>query len=570
MIKLRLFAIVVSTALLAAFLPVPQAKALDAATFIARTVKWAQEEERQQGVPASVSIAQAMLESGMGDSKLTKEARNWFGIKCSSWTSPHQSGCYTITTTEYDELGNPYRTTARFRNYTRDQDSFIDHGYLLRYLSRYKNAFNYQNNADRFITEVAKAGYATDPQYANKVIRLMVQHNLYQYNLKPMSTARPELVIRPQGSARVGATAVVTGLVSPGAGRARVWTQAWTGSRWATSQSVTSGSRGEFSIPLTYGGGSVGVQRFRVQAATSAGTLTSAEFTLERVGNVTASASKSSVVVGDTATLTGRAAGYSGRTVQPQVLSNGSWVNTGSSAKVNADGSYRLTVGPYTSTGTRNFRARLTTASGLRLTSSAVAITWQHPAVPPTVRATSAGSKLVGETTNTWGSTTNAPHAEVWTEVLVRGSWLKSQTRTTDGSGSFVIPLTYGSFTPGVYTWRVGVRTSAGTAYSNQFTLERIASSVKVKASSAGTKPINQQTFTWGTASGAPNSRAWTEVLINGRWVRSQVSTTSSSGSFVIPLTYGASTPGTYRWRVGVATDAGTAYSNQFTLTRTS
>lgn len=567
--RLRLVAIALSSLLFLTVLPGQQAKALDAATFISRTVAWAQEEERSQGVPTSVSIAQAMLESGMGESTLTKQAKNWFGIKCSSWTSPYQSGCYSVSTTEYDALGNPYRTTAKFRNYTSDQNSFVDHGHFLNYVSRYDNAFNYKNNPDRFVAEVAKAGYATDPQYANKVIRLMVQHNLYRHNLTAMSTARPELMIRPQTSARVGANAVVTGLVSPGSGGRSVWTQAWTGSGWSTSQKVTSGTRGEFSIPLTYGSNSVGVHRFRVQASTSVGTLTSTEFTVERVGSVTASATDTSVLVGATARLNGKATGYSGRTVRAQVISGGSWVNTDATATVSSTGGFSLDVGPYTSTGTRNFRARLTTAGGTTLVSSAVAIQWVAPTAPPTIRAYSAGSKLVGQSTNTWGSTTNAPNAEVWTEVQVGGRWSRSQVRTTASDGSFVIPLTYGANSPGTYTWRVGVRTAAGTTFSDPFTLERVGSAVSVIASSAGSKPINQQTFTWGTAVGAPNSSVWTEVQVGGRWSRSQVGTTTSTGSFTLPLTYGASTPGTYSWRVGVGTAAGSVYSQPFTLTRT-
>ena len=64
-------------ALAAVMMPAPRpAAALDAATFVSRTAAWAQAEEREYGVPASVAIAQAMLESVMGESGLTKNANN--------------------------------------------------------------------------------------------------------------------------------------------------------------------------------------------------------------------------------------------------------------------------------------------------------------------------------------------------------------------------------------------------------------------------------------------------------------------------------------------------------------
>jgi len=98
------------------------------------------------------------------------------------------------------------------------------------------------------------------------------------------------------------------------------------------------------------------------------------------------------------------------------------------------------------------------------------------------------------------------------------------------------------------------------------------ASGSKVSVGSAGRKPVNQNTYAWGTASGFPKGttvKVSTQVLVRGRWSTSQTRTANGSGEYTIPLTYGSNTPGSYTFRT-VATGGGhTATSNQFTLTRT-
>ena len=423
-----LLRVLLAVALAATLLPTARpAAALDAATFVAKTSAWAQAEEREYGVPASVAMAQAILESGWGESSLTKNARNWFGIKCSSTVSPHQNGCYAVNTTEYDSSGSAYTTTAQFRKYDTDQNSFIDHGYFLSRLSRYAKAFSYTNNPDRFIVEVHLGGYATDPQYANKVINLMVKYNLYQYNVTAPATGASELVIRPQTQAKVGATAYVTGLLSPGGGGREVLTQVYTGSGWSTDQRGTSGTRGQFSIPLTFGTNTVGNTTYRVQAASSAGTLTSAEFTIDRLGTITVE-SVSGVLVGGTARLKGAAAGYGGRTVSSQVLVSGAWQNH-TTGTVNSDGSFDvpLTYGQSTA-GTRTFRAKLITAAGATLTSGQVTATWAEPPAYPTVEQRIGGAdryevaaNVSGQLPNADGSAVVVASGEVFTDALSAG-----------------------------------------------------------------------------------------------------------------------------------------------------
>lgn len=168
----------------------------------------AQQGEREHGVPSSVTIAQAILESGWGESKLTKEANSFFGIKCFKRVSPYQDGCYNIATKEYDAQGHSYGTSAWFRKYRTAERSVLDHGHFLRDNNRYAPAFKYINNPDRFAFEIHKAGYATDPGYTSLLIALMRQYGLYRYDITPPSgtVLRPDVLAVPHRATRYGAT----------------------------------------------------------------------------------------------------------------------------------------------------------------------------------------------------------------------------------------------------------------------------------------------------------------------------------------------------------------------------
>lgn len=82
----------------------------------------------------------------------------------------------------------------------------------------------------------------------------------------------------------------------------------------------------------------------------------------------------------------------------------------------------------------------------------------------------------MNQNTYAWGTASGFPKGttvKVSTQVLVRGRWSTSQTRTANGSGEYTIPLTYGSNTPGSYTFRTVATGGGHTATSNQFTLTR-------------------------------------------------------------------------------------------------
>ncbi|WP_250002636.1 sporangiospore maturation cell wall hydrolase GsmA [Actinoplanes sp. M2I2] len=164
--------------------PSAPAVSLTPEQFVQAAVPGAQLGWREYGVPASVTIAQAILESGWGRSGLAAVDRNYFGIKCQNGRyGTLANGCHDYRTQECTKAGNCFTTTATFRTYASMAHSFRDHGNFLRVNPRYTPAFSYTKNANAFIWNVWKAGYATDPNYYTKVTTLMAQQKLYQYDV---------------------------------------------------------------------------------------------------------------------------------------------------------------------------------------------------------------------------------------------------------------------------------------------------------------------------------------------------------------------------------------------------
>jgi uncharacterized protein YraI len=151
--------------------------------FLAAAVPGAQAGWRKYGVPASVTVAQAILESGWGRSSLSAIDRNYFGIKCQSGSyGTIATGCHVYRTNECTRTGSCFATSAAFRTYATMAHSIADHGNFLKVNSRYRPAFAYTTDANKFIWQVWKAGYATDPNYFTKITMLMAQQNLYKYD----------------------------------------------------------------------------------------------------------------------------------------------------------------------------------------------------------------------------------------------------------------------------------------------------------------------------------------------------------------------------------------------------
>jgi LysM repeat protein len=128
-------------------------------------------EMRRTGIPASITLAQGIIESDCGHSSLAREGNNHFGIKChNDWTGP------TIT---HDDN----RRNECFRKYDRAEDSFYDHSDFLKSGSRYSFLFSI-NSTDykAWAHGLKKAGYATNPDYANMLIRTIEENNLWYFD----------------------------------------------------------------------------------------------------------------------------------------------------------------------------------------------------------------------------------------------------------------------------------------------------------------------------------------------------------------------------------------------------
>lgn len=135
----------------------------------------ARESMKLTGVPASVTLAQAALETGWGASSIG-DAKNLFGMK---GTGP--AGTTLVWTTEFVN-GKYIKIQDKFRKYHTWRESIDDHARLLSQGSRYKKCMANKNNPDQFARELQKAGYATDPRYSQKLISIMKANNFYQYD----------------------------------------------------------------------------------------------------------------------------------------------------------------------------------------------------------------------------------------------------------------------------------------------------------------------------------------------------------------------------------------------------
>jgi flagellum-specific peptidoglycan hydrolase FlgJ len=160
--------------------------------FIHQAIHSAQNSEKLTGVPASITIAQAILESGWGKHHMGS-ANNYFGVKAQTVNGKVTYG--TIATGYVDKttkehiksLNKDISIKAHFRSYKNMSDSFLDHGMFLKNNHRYSSAIAYYaktKNADDFAQSLQKAGYATDPNYAKLLISIMKKYSLYQYNQK--------------------------------------------------------------------------------------------------------------------------------------------------------------------------------------------------------------------------------------------------------------------------------------------------------------------------------------------------------------------------------------------------
>jgi LysM repeat protein len=132
--------------------------------------EWAIEEMARSGIPASIKLAQGMLESNNGNSTLAVRANNHFGIKCHDWKGKRL---------RHDDD----KKNECFRKYKSVRDSYIDHTNFLMNGPRYSFLFTLdQTDYKGWAKGLKKAGYATSPKYASALIRIIEENELDRFD----------------------------------------------------------------------------------------------------------------------------------------------------------------------------------------------------------------------------------------------------------------------------------------------------------------------------------------------------------------------------------------------------
>jgi len=149
------------------------------------------QEMGRTGVPASIKLAQGLLESNAGRSTLAQKANNHFGIKCGGkWKGK----------THYrkdDDYRNGKLVKSCFRKYKKATDSYIAHSNFLKENRRYNSLFSlHSKDYKAWAKGLKKAGYATSKTYAKKLIKLIEEYHLYKYDhASPLGGYTPSIAI---------------------------------------------------------------------------------------------------------------------------------------------------------------------------------------------------------------------------------------------------------------------------------------------------------------------------------------------------------------------------------------
>lgn len=163
--------------------------------YIEKYHKEAQAQQKKYGIPASITLAQGLLESGAGKSELATRANNHFGVKC--------PGGWTGDTYRYDDD----RKDECFRRYKHAEESYEDHSLFLQ-KERYKPLFELEvTDYKGWARTLRQCGYATDPGYAGKLIKIIEDYNLTRFDSAAPSNKKsttPTAVEAPAASATTG------------------------------------------------------------------------------------------------------------------------------------------------------------------------------------------------------------------------------------------------------------------------------------------------------------------------------------------------------------------------------
>lgn len=162
--------------------------------YIATYSKLAQDEMRRSGIPASITLAQGLLESGDGNSRLAVKANNHFGIKCHDWKG--------ATIYHNDDKDNEC-----FRKYKSPEESFRDHSDFLTTKTRYAKLFELKpDDYKGWAHGLKEAGYATSPTYAKALIKIIEENELHKFDEQVLSGSKKPVKHREKrdGSATTG------------------------------------------------------------------------------------------------------------------------------------------------------------------------------------------------------------------------------------------------------------------------------------------------------------------------------------------------------------------------------
>ena len=152
--------------------------------WLASMVAPAQYSQSQYGVPASVTLAQCILESGWGTTALATKANNFFGIKAEHLSDP--STYEEFPTHEYVN-GVKVLVEADFEKYPDVASSFVDHARLLATAPRYAPAMAVKDQPLAFASQLQACGYSTSPTYGFTLAGLMTGDKLLQYDLNDLT-----------------------------------------------------------------------------------------------------------------------------------------------------------------------------------------------------------------------------------------------------------------------------------------------------------------------------------------------------------------------------------------------
>ncbi|MCF8233233.1 MAG: glucosaminidase domain-containing protein [Bacteroidales bacterium] len=157
--------------------------------YIERYKDIAIEKMKEYRIPASITLAQGILESGDGNSKLARKANNHFGIKC-------HKGWRGKTFRQDDDLRNEC-----FRKYDQVEDSYRDHSYFLTQRDRYAGLFKLNiTDYKAWARGLKKAGYATSPIYPQLLIKIIEENKLYNFDQETIALLEKKEYDPPEAS----------------------------------------------------------------------------------------------------------------------------------------------------------------------------------------------------------------------------------------------------------------------------------------------------------------------------------------------------------------------------------